>query len=116
MERYRAALNNNKSFLKRKNKYITDSRKTIPKKYLLDKEEIPEEYINLQDKLNSQDNNIFTSGKNKGKKFIEVIKDKKYNKFILNKKNLSSPDILQYKEYLTETKILNEKLLSIKKI
>ena len=86
MEKYRLALNNNKKYIERKNKYINDSRKTeikkIQKKYLLDKEEIPQEYINLQNKLKSQDNNIFTSGKNKNKKFIEVLKDKNYNKFI----------------------------------
>ena len=74
------------------------------------------EYINLQNKLKSQDNNIFTSGKNKGKKFNEVLKDKNYNKFVSTRKNISSIDILQYKEYLEENKILNEKLLLIKKI
>ena len=32
MEKYRAALKNNKNYLERKNKYINDSRKTEVKK------------------------------------------------------------------------------------
>ena len=76
-------------------------------------EELPEKYVILQNKIKSQDNDIFTTGKNKGKKFNEVLKDPNYNNFIIKKDNLKSSDILQYKEYLADTKILNDKLLSI---
>ena len=33
MEKYRLALNNNKKYIERKNKYINDSRKTEIKKF-----------------------------------------------------------------------------------
>ena len=97
MEKYKVALKNNKNYLERKNKYINDTRKVNNninknevknKKYILDKEELPEEYLLLQNKIKSQGNEIFTSGKNKGKKFNEVLKDKNYNNFILKKDNL----------------------------